>query len=61
LSHKRDAYKNAIDKVRSEHKVSITPAHATVECPRCGTKQVLTDEPGTRYCLKCGFEFRRRT
>lgn len=59
MNQNRDAYKKAIDKVRSQRGDSVTPAHATVECPRCGTKQVLTDKPGMRYCLNCGFEFRR--
>lgn len=56
----RDAYRAAIDKVRSEHASKITPAHFTTECPRCNTKQVLTDAPGMRVCMKCGFEFRPR-
>jgi len=59
LNRNRDAYKNAIDKVRSERGASVKPAHKTVQCPRCGTKQVVTDEPGKRYCMSCGFEFRR--
>jgi ribosomal protein L37AE/L43A len=54
----RDAYKDAVDKVRSAHKGTVTPAHATMECPRCHTKQVVHDEPGKRVCMKCGFEFR---
>jgi len=56
-SHK-DAYKNAIDKVRSEHSGSIPPAHDTMECPKCRTRQVVSDVPGMRTCVKCGFEFR---
>ncbi len=59
--YRRDAYRDAIEKVRSEHSDSIKPAHGTVECPRCGTRQVLTDTPGMRRCLKCGFEFNRMT
>ncbi|HXW36489.1 MAG TPA: hypothetical protein VEJ36_01100 [Nitrososphaerales archaeon] len=53
----RDAYANAIEKVRLEHQSSIKPAQGTVECPRCGTRQVLVDTPGMRKCIKCGFEF----
>jgi len=55
---RRSAYEDAIEKVRSQHRDSITPAHSTVECPRCGTKQVITDAPGMRRCLRCGYEFR---
>jgi ribosomal protein S27E len=55
---KRDAYSDAINKVRSEHSGSIKHANLTVECPRCRTKQVITDAPGMRVCVKCGFEFR---
>ena len=54
----RDSYKNAIDKVRAAHRDTIASPHDTVECPRCRTKQVLTDAPGMRVCIKCGFEFR---
>ena len=57
----RDKYSDAIEKVRSEHRTTINPARITVECPRCGTKQVITDAPGMRRCLKCGFEFRPQT
>lgn len=56
--NKRDAYRDAIDKVRSEHSGSVKHANVTVECPRCGTRQVITDAPGMRVCVKCGFEFR---
>lgn len=56
---KRDAYKNAIDKVRSEHSGTVNRASYTVECPRCRTRQVITDTPGMRVCVKCGFEFQR--
>jgi ribosomal protein L37AE/L43A len=56
--YRRDAYRDAIDKVRSEHSGSVKQGHATVECPRCRTRQVVTDAPGMRVCLKCGFEFR---
>jgi ribosomal protein S27E len=54
----RDAYEKAIDKVREQHSASIASAKLPVECPKCGTKQVLTDAPGKRVCIKCGFEFR---
>ena len=54
----RDAYRNAIDKVRSAHQEKIAAAKLTLVCPRCGTKQVVTDKPGMRYCMSCGFEFR---
>ncbi len=57
----RDKYSEAIEKVRSQHSGSINPAHYTVECPRCKTKQVISDAPGMRKCVKCGFEFRPRT
>ncbi|MDA4125468.1 MAG: transposase [Thaumarchaeota archaeon] len=59
--YRRDAYRDAIDKVRAEHANVIKSPHGTVECPRCGTRQVLTDTPGMRRCLKCGFEFNRMT
>jgi len=55
--NKRDAYRDAIEKVRAEHSGTIKAGQQTVECPRCGTKQVLADVPGRRVCLKCGFEF----
>lgn len=55
---KRDAYSDAINKVRSEHSESVKHANLTVECPRCRTRQVITDTPGMRVCVKCGFEFR---
>ena len=55
--YRRDAYRDAIDKVRSEHSGSVKHASATVECPRCRTRQVITDAPGMRVCVKCGFEF----
>jgi ribosomal protein L37AE/L43A len=54
----RDAYSDAINKVRSEHSGSVKHASLTVECPRCGTRQVITDAPGMRVCVKCGFEFK---
>ena len=56
--YRRDAYSDAINKVRSEHSGSIKHASMTVECPRCRTRQVITDAPGLRVCVKCGFEFR---
>ena len=56
--YRRDAYSDAIDKVRSQHSGSIKHANITVECPKCGTKQVISDTPGMRVCVKCGFEFR---
>lgn len=58
--YRRDAYRDAIDKVRSQHEDSVKPSHSTVECPKCGTRQVITDAPGMRRCLKCGYEFRQR-
>ncbi|MDV3277950.1 MAG: hypothetical protein LYZ69_05725 [Nitrososphaerales archaeon] len=57
---RRDAYSDAIEKVRSQHRDSIKPARSTVECPSCGTRQVIPDTPGMRRCLKCGYEFRPR-
>jgi ribosomal protein L37AE/L43A len=54
----RGKYSDAIEKVRSQHADSIKPAHLVVECPKCGTKQMITDSPGMRRCMKCGFEFR---
>lgn len=56
----RDAYRNAIDKVRSANRDKIPAAHATMECPRCRMKQVVSDVPGQRVCMRCGFEFRPR-
>ncbi len=62
MSHRRgrDKYSDAIEKVRSQHADSIKPGRSVVECPRCSTKQVITDSPGMRRCMKCGFEFRPR-
>ncbi len=57
--YRKDAYRDAIDKVRSAHSDSIKHASLTVECPRCGTRQVITEAPGMRVCVKCGFEFRQ--
>jgi ribosomal protein L37AE/L43A len=54
----RSKYNDAIERVRAQHQDKIAPGHSTVECPRCATKQVLTDAPGMRRCVKCGFEFR---
>ena len=56
--YRRDAYRDAINRVRSEHSGTIKAPHSTLECPRCRTRQVVTDAPGSRTCLKCGFEFR---
>ena len=56
--YRRDAYRDAIDKVRSAHAGTIKGPNVTVECPRCGTRQVITEAPGMRVCVKCGFEFR---
>ena len=56
--YRRDAYSDAINKVRSEHAGSIKGPSVTVECPRCGTRQVIAEVPGMRVCVKCGFEFR---
>jgi len=58
LKFQRDAYSDAIDRVRSAHRDSVPAARSTMICPRCGTKQVVSDTPGMRTCLKCGFEFR---
>lgn len=55
--YRRDAYRDAINKVRSEHSETIKHATETVECPKCRTRQVITDAPGMRTCVKCGFEF----
>ena len=60
-SFRRSSYGDAIEKVRAQHEGDIKSAHATVTCPRCGTKQVITDAPGMRVCVKCGFEFRKLT
>ena len=54
----RDSYKEAIERVRSTHLDSVPAKRETMVCPRCGTKQVISDVPGMRTCLKCGFEFR---
>ena len=56
--YRKSAYGDAIDKVRSQHSDSIRGANVTVECPRCGTRQVISETPGMRVCVKCGFEFR---
>lgn len=56
--YRKSAYGDAIDKVRSQHSDSIKAATVTVVCPRCGTKQAITEAPGMRVCVKCGFEFR---
>lgn len=56
--YRRDAYTEALDKVRAQHSDSIKAPNVTVECPRCKTKQVITDAPGLRVCLKCGLEFK---
>ena len=56
--YRRDAYRDAIEKVRSQHASSIKHPSVTVECPRCGTRQVISETPGMRVCVKCGFEFR---
>jgi len=55
----RDAYSKAIDKVREQHASSFAPTAAPVECPKCGTKQIVSDAPGRRVCIRCGFEFRQ--
>ncbi len=60
MRNQRDAYRDAIDKVRFAHRDTIPSAQVTVDCPRCRTKQVILDKPGYRRCLKCGFEFRPR-
>ncbi len=54
----RDAYRDAIERVRAQHAGSMRGPNVTVECPRCKTKQVITEAPGMRVCVKCGFEFR---
>ena len=56
--YRRNTYSDAIDKVRAQHSDSIKHASVTVECLRCKTKQVITEAPGMRVCVKCGFEFR---
>lgn len=58
-SSKRSSYGDAIERVRSQHTGVIKPAHTTVECPRCRTLQVITDMPGMRRCVNCGYEFRK--
>jgi ribosomal protein L37AE/L43A len=57
-SYRKDAYRDAIERVRAQHSGSIKAPSITVECPRCKTKQVITEAPGMRVCVKCGFEFR---
>ena len=57
-SRRRDAYSDAIEKVRSQHRDTVAPARVTVECPMCRTKQVIVDAPGMRRCVSCGYEFR---
>jgi ribosomal protein L37AE/L43A len=56
--YRRSSYGDAIERVRAEHSASIKQANVTVECPRCRTRQVITETPGMRVCVKCGFEFR---
>ena len=56
--YRRDAYSDAINRARSEQLGTVKPASMTDECPRCRTRQVITDAPGMRVCVKCGFEFR---
>jgi ribosomal protein L37AE/L43A len=56
----RNKYSDAIEKVRLQHADTISPANLTVECPKCGMKQVIQDAPGMRKCMKCGYEFRPR-
>ncbi len=55
----RDAYAKAIDKVREQHSSALASIQAPVECPKCGTRQIVSEAPGRRVCVKCGFEFRR--
>jgi hypothetical protein len=57
----KDAYSAAIEKVRSEHRTTIPSPRNSMECPKCGTMQVVSDAPGMRVCVKCGFEFRPRS
>ncbi len=61
MKNQRDAYRDAIDRVRSAHRDSVASAHSTMVCPRCRTKQVINDVPGQRTCLRCGYEFRPAT
>lgn len=58
MRYHRDAYEEAIEKVRSAHRGTVSPAQIKIQCPRCGTRQIVLDSPGMRKCLKCGFEFR---
>lgn len=55
---RRSSYADAIDKVRAEHQNTTPVAKVAMECPRCGTKQMVPDVPGQRFCVKCGFEFK---
>lgn len=57
----RDDYAKAIDKVRAQHSATIAPPQVPVECPKCGTRQIISDAPGRRVCIRCGFEFRPQT
>ena len=59
-SRRRNAYSDAIERVRSQHRENVAPARLTVECPMCKTKQVIVDAPGMRRCVSCGYEFRER-
>ncbi|MBI3859634.1 MAG: hypothetical protein HY296_05270 [Thaumarchaeota archaeon] len=56
--YRKSAYADAIERVRAQHAHDIKPSRATVECPQCGTRQVINDTPGQRRCVKCGYEFR---
>jgi ribosomal protein L37AE/L43A len=60
-SRRRSPYSDAIEKVRFQHRESIASRHSTIECPMCGTKQVVPDTPGMRRCMRCGHEFRPKT
>jgi ribosomal protein L37AE/L43A len=55
---RRSSYADAIEKVRAQHRDTLEAAQSTVECPKCGTRQVIKNVPGMRRCVKCGFEFK---
>ena len=58
MKQQKKGYGDVIEGVRSTHRNDIKAASTAVECPKCGTRQVVTETPGMRYCFHCGFEFR---
>jgi ribosomal protein L37AE/L43A len=61
MRKERNAYANAIARVRDAHSADISSRTTSVECPKCGTKQQIEATPGKHTCIKCGYEFPMRT